>query len=127
MKLRISESQFSRYPVVDVDETPLGVVFRYDALMAEDDAQPVSSIMKPVKVTLESMNAENLMTQLMQERQHLSLIYDEFGGWQGLVTLEDIVEAIIGKPIMDETDDIPNMRRFARRRWEHRLRETRAG
>jgi CBS domain containing-hemolysin-like protein len=127
LKLRISESQFSRYPVVDVDETPLGVVFRYDALMAEDDAQPVSSIMKPVKVTLESMNAENLMTQLMQERQHLSLIYDEFGGWQGLVTLEDIVEAIIGKPIMDETDDIPNMRRFARRRWEHRLRETRAG
>lgn len=124
LKLRIKESQFSRYPVVDTDESPLGVVFRYDALMAEDDTQPVSSIMKPIKVTLESINAENLMTQLMQERQHMSLIYDEFGGWQGLVTLEDIVEAIIGKPIMDETDDIPNMRRFARRRWEHRLKDS---
>lgn len=123
-KLRMRESQFSRYPVVAEDEAPLGVVFRYDALMAEDDSQPVSSIMKPVKVTLETVNAENLMSQLMQERQHLSLIYDEFGGWQGLVTLEDIVEAIIGKPIMDETDDIPNMRRFARRRWEHRLKDS---
>jgi CBS domain containing-hemolysin-like protein len=126
LKSRIRESQFSRYPVVAEDESPLGVVFRYDALMAEDEDQPVSSIMKPIKVTLESVNAENLMSQLMQERQHMSLIYDEFGGWQGLVTLEDIVEAIIGKPIMDETDDIPNMRRFARRRWEHRLRGSRA-
>ncbi|PKM30692.1 MAG: hemolysin [Gammaproteobacteria bacterium HGW-Gammaproteobacteria-11] len=126
LKLRIRESQFSRYPVVAEDESPLGVVFRYDALMAEDESQPVSSIMKPVKVTLETTNAENLMSQLMQERQHMSLIYDEFGGWQGLVTLEDIVEAIIGKPIMDETDDIPNMRRFARRRWEHRLKDTKA-
>lgn len=125
LKLRIRESQFSRYPVIAEDEAPLGVVFRYDALMAEDASLPVSSIMKPIKVTLESTNAENLMSQLMQERQHMSLIYDEFGGWQGLVTLEDIVEAIIGKPIMDETDDIPNMRRFARRRWEHRLKDAR--
>lgn len=124
LKVRIRESQFSRYPVVDANEAPLGVVFRYEALMAEDDTQPISSIMKPVKVALEHMNAETLMTQLMQERQHLSLIYDEFGGWQGLVTLEDIVEAIIGKQIMDETDDIPNMRRFARRRWEHRLKDS---
>lgn len=126
LKLRILDSQFSRYPVVADDETPLGVVFRYDALMAEDESQAVSSIMKPIKVTLETTNVENLMSQLMQERQHMSLIYDEFGGWQGLVTLEDIVEAIIGKPIMDETDDIPNMRRFARRRWEHRLKDSKA-
>jgi CBS domain containing-hemolysin-like protein len=126
LKARIRESQFSRYPVVAEDESPLGVVFRYDALMAEDDSQPVSSIMKPIRVTLESVNVEKLMSYLMQERQHMSLIYDEFGGWQGLVTLEDIVEAIIGKPIMDETDDIPNMRRFARRRWEHRLKDSRA-
>lgn len=49
-KLRIRESQYSRYPVIDDDESPLGVVFRYDALMAEDDDLPVSSLMKPVKV-----------------------------------------------------------------------------
>lgn len=122
-KLRIRESQYSRYPVIDDDESPLGVVFRYDALMAEDDDLPVSSLMKPVKVVVESVNAENLMTQLLHERQHMCLVYDEFGGWQGLVTLEDIMETIIGQPIMDETDDIPNMRRFARRRWEHRLKD----
>jgi len=124
-KERVKESQFSRYPVVDDDESPLGVIFRYDALTAEDEDAPVSSIMKPLKVVLESMNVENLMTQLMHERQHMCLVYDEFGGWRGLVTLEDIIEAIIGKPIMDETDDIPNMRRFAKRRWDHRIKAIR--
>lgn len=122
---QIRESQFSRYPVVDEDEAPLGVIFRYDALSAEDLQAPVSSIMKPVKVVPESTSVESLMTQLMQDRQHLCLIYDEFGGWRGLVTLEDIMETIIGKPILDETDDIPNMRRFAKRRWEHRLKQSR--
>lgn len=124
-KQKVAESQFSRYPVLDEDETPLGVIFRYDALAAEDDEAPVSSIMKPVKVTPEMANVENLMTQLMHERQHMCLVYDEFGSWRGLVTMEDIMETIIGKPIMDETDDIPNMRRYAKRRWDHRIKSAR--
>ncbi|MCH5142079.1 hypothetical protein JMU72_14870, partial [Mammaliicoccus sciuri] len=52
-------------------ESPLGVVFRYDALAAENDAEPITQIMKPLKVVPESMNVENLMTLLMQERQHM--------------------------------------------------------
>ena len=111
--------------MIGEDESPLGVVFRYDALAAENDGEPITRIMKPLKVVPESMNVENLMTMLMQERQHMCLVYDEFGSWRGLVTLEDIMETIIGKPILDETDDIPNMRRFAKRRWEHRIKAIR--
>ena len=124
-KARVKESQFSRYPVIGEDEAPLGVVFRYDALAAEDDDAAVASIMKPLKVVPDTMNVESLMAQLMHERQHMCLVYDEFGSWHGLVTLEDIMETIIGKPILDETDDIPNMRRFAKRRWEHRIKSIR--
>jgi CBS domain containing-hemolysin-like protein len=124
-KTRVKESQFSRYPVIGEDESPLGMVFRYDALSAEVDDAPLTSIMKPLKVVSDSMNVENLMTQMMQERQHMCLVYDEFGSWRGLVTMEDIMETIIGKPILDETDDIPNMRRFAKRRWEHRIKAIR--
>lgn len=117
---RVKVGQFSRYPVLDKDESPLGIVFRYDLLNITEQ-QVVADIMKPVKVIPDKMNAEHLMTQLMHERQHMCLVYDEYGSWLGLVTMEDVIETIIGQPIMDETDDIPNMRRFAKRRWEHRL------
>jgi CBS domain containing-hemolysin-like protein len=124
-KEKVADSQFSRYPVIGDDESPLGLVFRYDALAAPDDQAPVSTIMKPLRVAPEMTSVENLMTQLLHERQHMCLVYDEFGSWRGLVTLEDIMETIIGKPIMDETDDIPNMRRFAKRRWDHRIKRAR--
>lgn len=116
---RVRKGQFSRYPVLSEDEQPLGVVFRYDMLdLAEQET--VSELMKPVNVVPDTMNVENLMTLLLHERKHMSLVYDEYGSWLGLVTMEDVLEAIIGQTIMDETDDIPNMRRFAKRRWEHR-------
>lgn len=124
-KAKVADSQFSRYPVIGEDESPLGVVFRYDALSATDDDAPVSTIMKPLKVAPEMTSVEHLMTQLLHERQHMCLVYDEFGSWRGLITLEDIMETILGKPIMDETDDIPNMRRFAKRRWDHRIKRNR--
>ncbi len=124
-KAQVADSQFSRYPVIGDNESPLGVVFRYDALSATNDEAPVSTIMKPLRVAPEMTSVETLMTQLLHERQHMCLVYDEFGSWRGLVTLEDIMETIIGQPIMDETDDIPNMRRFAKRRWDHRIKRVR--
>ncbi|AQZ96326.1 CNNM domain-containing protein [Halopseudomonas phragmitis] len=122
---RVQDSQFSRYPVISDDETPLGVVFRVDILGTDDLSAPVSSVMKPVKVAQDSQNVEALLSQLLNEQQHLCLVYDEFGSWGGLVTMEDIIETLIGKPILDETDDIPNMRRLAKRLWEHRLKAVR--
>ena len=117
---RVKVGQFSRYPVLDKDEAPLGIAFRYDMLNITDQ-KTVADLMKPVKVISDKINVEQLMSQLMHERQHLCLVYDEYGSWLGLVTMEDVIETIIGQPIMDETDDIPNMRRFAKRRWAHKL------
>lgn len=119
---RVKKDQFSRYPVIDNDESPLGLVFRYDMLDIKDNLT-AADIMKPVKIISDKMSAEQLMSQLMREQQHLCLVYDEYGSWLGLVTMEDVIEAIIGQPIMDETDDIPNMRRFAKRRWEHKQKQ----
>jgi len=119
---RVKKDQFSRYPVIDNDESPLGLVFRYDMLDFKDNLT-AADIMKPVKIISDKISAEQLMSQLMREQQHLCLVYDEYGSWLGLVTMEDVIEAIIGQPIMDETDDIPNMRRFAKRRWEHKQKQ----
>lgn len=119
---RVKKDQFSRYPVLDNDEAPLGIVFRYDMLDIAE-GMTASDLMKPVKVISDKISVEQLMSQLMREQQHMSLVYDEYGSWLGLVTMEDVIEAIIGQPIMDETDDIPNMRRFAKRRWEHKQKQ----
>ncbi|GHG74675.1 hemolysin [Alishewanella longhuensis] len=119
---RVKKDQYSRYPVIDQDEAPLGIVFRYDMLDIADNSV-AADIMKPVKIISDKMSVEQLMSQLMREQQHMCLIYDEYGSWLGLVTMEDVIEAIIGQPIMDETDDIPNMRRFAKRRWEHKQKQ----
>jgi CBS domain containing-hemolysin-like protein len=119
---RVKKDQFSRYPVLDDDEAPLGIVFRYDLLDVDDHAV-VADIMKPAKVITETMNVEQLMSQLMREQQHMALVYDEYGSWLGLITMEDIIEAIIGQAIMDETDDVPNMRRLAKRRWENKQKQ----
>ncbi|RUO19007.1 hemolysin [Aliidiomarina iranensis] len=117
---RVRTGQFSRYPVLGDNEEPLGIIFRYDMLNITHETV-VADLMKPVKVISEKINAEELMAMLIRERQHMCLVYDEYGTWLGVVTMEDVLETIIGQPIMDETDDIPNMRRFAKRRWEHRL------
>lgn len=117
---RLKEEQFSRYPVVDEEEAPLGIAFRYDMLHITDQ-KTIADLMKPANVVSDQLNVEQLMTRFMRERQHMCLVYDEYGTWQGIVTMEDVIEAIIGKPIMDETDDIPNMRRHARRKWANKL------
>lgn len=119
---RVKKDQFSRYPVIGIDDSPMGIVFRYDMLEVVE-GQVAADIMKPYKVVSDKISVEQLMSQLMHERQHMCLVYDEYGSWLGLVTMEDIIEAIIGKSIMDETDDIPNMRRLAKRRWEHKQKE----
>ena len=116
----LRDTVFSRYPVLDDDEHPQGVVFRSEVLDADPDT-PISELLKPVRIFTDNISAEAALSTLLNEHQHMALIYDDYGTWLGLVTMEDILETILGLPIMDETDDIPNMRRHAKRRWEHRL------
>ena len=58
--------------------------------------------------------------QLMNERQHILLVIDEYGGTDGLVTLEDLVETLLGREIVDEADTTVDMQRMARRQWRAR-------
>ena len=64
---RVKKDQFSRYPVLDQDEAPLGIVFRYDMLEFTEN-QTAADIMKPVKVISDKISVEQLMSQLIRER-----------------------------------------------------------
>ena len=58
-----------------------------------------------------------LLERLIKEHQHIALVVNEYGGTEGLVTLEDMVETLIGVGIVDETDKVEDMQVLARKLW----------
>jgi CBS domain containing-hemolysin-like protein len=110
----------SRIPVYDKDvDDVVGLVHGSDVLhaLADDHAGvPLERLMKPVHFVLESMTLDRLLQMFLERKQHLFVVVDEFGGLSGVVTLEDVLEAILGKEIVDEFDQVTDMRELAHRR-----------
>ncbi len=116
-----ADAAHSRLPVYrDNLDDPIGMVHIKDVvrilapLLAEGgggDAlsaiEPLTSIMHPILAVPASMRAPDLLLRMQTRRIHMAIVADEFGGTDGLVTLEDLVEAIIGE-IEDEHDDASN-------------------
>ena len=63
----------------------------------------------------------HIFKELLDNRDHILLVVDNYGGTEGIVTLEDVVETLIGIEIVDEADQIDDMRRLARRKWQERM------
>jgi CBS domain containing-hemolysin-like protein len=61
-----------------------------------------------------------LFERFLKDRQHIAIVVNEYGGTAGLVTLEDLIETLMGMEIMDETDDVEDMRALARNQWLER-------
>lgn len=114
---------YSRFPVIDADEVPHGIILRNEALESDTD-KTINELARDVEVVAETVNVEQVMRMLLDQRQHMALVFDEHGTWMGVVTLEDIIETILGQPIMDETDTVPSLRRYAQQRWDKRLKQS---
>ena len=65
-----------------------------------------------------------LFNRFLSSREHIALVVDEFGGMAGVVTMEDVIETLIGVEIVDESDQAPDMQLLARRNWERRARRS---
>jgi CBS domain containing-hemolysin-like protein len=111
----------SRIPIYEDDdrEKIVGLVFRREVLeaLANDlDDLALIKLMKPVEFVMETMTLDRLLVKFLESRLHLCVVLDEYGGVSGLVTLEDVLEEILGKEIVDETDQVVDMRELARQK-----------
>lgn len=100
----LDENEYSRYPVYnDTIDTIVGVVHTKDFKKLDEDFN-LSEIVKPVIFVPESYKISKLLKLIQQNKSHLAVIIDEHGGTAGIVTLEDIVEELVGE-IWDEHDE----------------------
>jgi CBS domain containing-hemolysin-like protein len=110
--VRLKENQFSRVPVYagSLDHVT-GVAFARDLLQVLDtDAahKTVAELQRPTEFVPETKKVAELLREMQHEKQHMRIVIDEYGGVAGLVTIEDLLEAIVGS-IADEHDEAEEM------------------
>ncbi|MES2639845.1 MAG: hemolysin family protein [Myxococcota bacterium] len=95
----------------------VGMVMHSDLLFAPDDARPVSTVMHEIMFVPETKRVDELFVDLRRKRQRLAVAVDEYGGAVGLISIEDILEEIVGD-IEDEYDRArPLVRKMGERQW----------
>ncbi len=115
---------FSRIPVYrdDIHDAD-AFVLRAELLQAEARGEgdaPLRPLARPLRSVPEGMALTALLEFLLDRRQQIALVVDEYGSTRGVVTMEDVVETLLGQEIIDESDRVSDMQRLARRRWADR-------
>lgn len=120
-----ADSAFSRIPVYGQEPDDInGFVMKMDILSANNRAgQPVTlaELKRPIIVVLENEPLPRLMTTLLEKRSHIAMVVTEYGDIRGVVTLEDMIETLLGREIVDESDKAVDMQQVARQKWADRL------
>ncbi len=123
------ELVFSRIPLREDQEQEniVGYVLKDDVLehlIDDDKDKPLSHFKREIISVTESYSIFQLFNDFIQRREHIALVVDDFGGMSGLVTMEDIVETLVGTEIVDETDKIVDMQDMAKKQWKNRYKKT---
>lgn len=116
----IKNERYTRYPVVDGDKDHIVGFLNIKELLTSaftecDEPKPfdINSFVNPVIQVIETIPIHDLLLKMQKERTHIAILIDEYGGTSGLVTVEDILEEIVGE-IRDEfdEDEIPEIRKL---------------
>ena len=120
---------FSRIPVYgeDFDDIKGKVIKRdlFEAERAGQGSEPISKYARKIVRISEKLPVQKLLDLLIKDSAHLLLVEDEFGQTAGIVTLEDAIETLLGREIVDESDVVEDMQELARGKYRERLRQDR--
>lgn len=119
------DMRFSRIPVYEQDskDQVTGYV-RKDEVLArlvdQEGGGTLADIRRDILAVAESFPIPELFHHFLEKREHIAVVLDDFGGMSGIVTMEDVIETLLGMEIMDELDKAEDMQALARRNWETR-------
>ncbi len=118
---------FSRIPVYTGNKDNIEGFVLKDEILANiingQGAAPLKAIRRDIMMVSQDFPLPELFDKMMERREQIALVVDEFGGLAGLVTMEDVIETLLGMEIVDELDSTEDMQLLARRNWEKRARQ----
>lgn len=122
--------QFSRIPIyAENNDDVTGKVIRVDLFEAERNGQgdePIAKFAEPIFRVSEKLSVHKLLDLFIKRNTHLCLVEDEFGQTAGVVTLEDAIETLLGREIVDERDVVEDMQALAKNKYRDRLRDVKS-
>ncbi|MCC9604144.1 hemolysin family protein [Stieleria sp. JC731] len=114
----------SRIPIYkDNLDHVTGFIMRSELLLAaakDEDDVPLRQLRRDIIAVDMETSAKEAFDQLVEQRQHIAIVTDQYGSTQGIVTLEDVIETLLGMEIVDEHDKNIDMQKVARKRWKQR-------
>jgi CBS domain containing-hemolysin-like protein len=109
---------YSRYPILENSEKIIGYVLKSDILMCAasgEGQRTMKELAKEVLIVPEQIPLKRALMLFLRNRAHMAAVVDEFGSFSGVLALEDVIETLIGQEIMDEVDEVEDLRELARR------------
>ncbi|MGO3707937.1 MAG: CNNM domain-containing protein [Mesonia hippocampi] len=116
--------KFSRIPVYhDKPNNITGFVLKdhiLEEMINDNGDEPIASLRRETLITYADTPIPDVFEFFVAKRSHMAIVADEYGNTIGLITMEDIIETLLGLEIMDESDNVEDMQSLARQNWERR-------
>jgi CBS domain containing-hemolysin-like protein len=119
--------RFSRIPLYSQDQDNIkGLVLKdeiFKEMALNNGSKKLVELKRNIIVVERNLPIPSLLDKLVESRNHMALVVDEYGSISGLVTMEDVIETLLGLEIMDESDNISDLQHMARKSWETRAKK----
>ena len=119
-----SNVRFSRIPLyTDNPDNITGLVLKdevFKEMALGNGTKTLKDIRRDIIIIERNIAIPTLFEQLVESKNHMALVVDEYGSVSGIVTMEDVIETLLGLEIMDESDHVANLQALARKSWEVR-------